>query len=118
MSEHTESDIDALEDLLDAERSALLLGKLDDVSRLHTQKERLIGTLSVNAEKNEAKFEGLTSKIKRNQALLNSALDGIRSVSRRLSAIKQVRHSLETYDALGRKLTVDIRTEGKLEKRS
>lgn len=118
MSEHIESDIDALEDLLDAERAALLLGKLDDVSRLHAQKERLIETLSAHVVQDEAKFEGLNDKVKRNQLLLDSALNGIRSVSRRLTAIKDVRRSLETYDAFGHKLKFDIRTAGKLEKRS
>lgn len=113
-----EADIDALEDLLDAERKALLAGKLDDVSRLHTRKERLIGTLSERAPIEGTKFEGVSDKVKRNQILLNSALNGIRSVTQRLNAIRQVRQSLETYDSNGRKLTVDIRTGGALEKRS
>ncbi len=113
-----EADIDALEDLLDAERKALLAGKLDDVSRLHGRKERLIGALSEHAPIEGANFEGLSEKVKRNQILLNSALSGIRSVTQRLNAIRRVRQSLETYDAYGRKLSVDIRTGGTMEKRS
>lgn len=118
MIDHIDADIDALEDLLDAERAALLVGKLDDVSRLHAQKERLIGALSEHAVRDGDRFASLNEKVRRNQVLLDSALNGIRSVTRRLAAIRQVRHSLETYDAFGRRRTVDIRSGGSLEKRS
>jgi len=113
-----EAELDALEDLLDAERTALLAGKLDDVSRLHANKERLIGSLTECAVTDGTRFESVSDKVKRNQILLNSALNGIRSVSQRMNAIRQVRQSLETYDSFGRKLTVDVRTGGTLEKRS
>lgn len=110
--------MDALEDLLDAERAALLVGKLDEVSRMHTQKERLIDALNTHVPENRTHFESLHRKVERNQVLLNSALNGIRSVARRLSAIKQVRQSLDTYDSLGKKKTVDVRPGGSLEKRA
>ncbi|MFL4469464.1 flagellar biosynthesis protein FlgN [Tateyamaria armeniaca] len=110
--------MDALEDLLDAERAALLVGKLDDVSRLHPQKERLIAVLRDHASEDRDRFKGLHHKVERNQVLLDSALNGIRSVARRLSAIRQVRTSLDTYDSLGRKKSVDLRPSGSLEKRA
>ncbi|WP_299728718.1 hypothetical protein [uncultured Tateyamaria sp.] len=118
MDEEIQAAMDALEDLLDAERAALLVGKLDDVSRLHAQKEGLIAALTDHASENRAAFETLYHKVERNQALLDSALHGIRSVARRLSAIRQVRKSLDTYDSLGRKKTVDVRPGGSLEKRA
>ena len=118
MDHDIDAGADALEDLLDAERAALLAGKLDEVSRLHGRKERLISGLQEHASMGGSKFAGLNEKVKRNQILLDSALSGIRSVTRRLNAIRQVSKSLETYDSQGRKLTVDIRTGGTLEKRS
>ncbi|MEM6309066.1 MAG: flagellar biosynthesis protein FlgN [Pseudomonadota bacterium] len=118
MDNPIETDIDALEDLLDAERTALLAGKLDDVSRLRTRKERLISTLNEHGSFQAEKFEGVREKAKRNHVLLDSALNGIRSVTQRLSAIRKVRQSLETYDSFGRKQIVDIQTGGTLEKRS
>lgn len=110
--------IDALDDLLDAERAALLDGKLDEVSRLHARKEGLIDALNRLEVQDREDFEALHTKVARNQALLNSALEGIRSVARRLAAIRRVRGSLETYDSLGRKCSVDMRPGGSLEKRA
>lgn len=118
MDDEVRNAMDALADLLDAERTALLVGKLDDVSRLHVKKESLITELNEHVTENRAAFEGLYLKVKRNQVLLDSALQGIRSVSRRLAAIKQVRKSLDTYDSLGRKKSVDMRPGGSLEKRA
>ncbi|WP_299378271.1 flagellar biosynthesis protein FlgN [uncultured Tateyamaria sp.] len=110
--------VDALDDLLDAERAALLQGNLDDVSRLHARKERLIDALNREDALDAQSFLPLQNKVARNQDLLNSALEGVRSVARRLAAIRRVRKSLETYDAQGKKTQVDIRTERSVEKRA
>jgi len=110
--------IDALDDLLDAEREALLQGKLDEVSRLHSRKERLIDDLSRYEFRDRDGIGDLRAKVERNQALLDSALEGVRSVARRLAAIRRVRSSLDTYDSLGHKLNVDVQSTGSLEKRA
>jgi len=110
--------IDALDDLLDAERAALLQGNLDDVSRLHARKERLIDALNSEDALDTQSFLPLQDKVARNQDLLNSALEGVRSVARRLAAIRRVRKSLETYDAKGKKTQVEIRPEQSVEKRA
>jgi ligand-binding sensor domain-containing protein len=110
--------IDALDDLLDAERSALLQGDLEEVTRLHLRKERLIDELSRQHVQEETEFAVLQAKVERNQALLDSALDGVRSVARRLASIRRVRQSLDTYDSLGKKRSVDLRKGGTLEKRA
>lgn len=113
-----QSTIDSLDDLLDAERRALIAGKLDEISRLHDRKEMLIGDLNRrDADERESLLE-LNQKLQRNQALLNNALAGIRSVARRLAAIRRVRQSLETYDSSGRKTSVETRVERSLEKRA
>lgn len=113
-----QSRIDALDDLLDAEREALLQGKLDEVSRLHVRKEQLIDDLSCHAFPDPDGIGDLRAKVERNQALLDSALEGVRSVARRLAAIRRVRRSLDTYDSLGHKLSVDVQSPRSLEKRA
>ncbi len=110
--------MDALDDVLDAERAALLQGKLDEVSRLHARKEGLIDTLNRFEFEDPTALGALHGKVERNQELLNSALDGLRSVARRLVAIRRVRQSLDTYDSFGKKRTVDVRTGGSVEKRA
>lgn len=118
MDEELQTAKDSLEDLLDAERAALLVGNLDDVARLHSEKERLIDALKRATHDDRDQLAALSDKVARNQALLDSALEGIRSVTRRLSAIRQVRKSLETYDSFGKRQTVDIRTGGSVERRA
>jgi len=110
--------MDSLDDLLDAERAALLTGHLDGVSRLHMQKEALIDALNRFEFEERSALTGLQVKVERNQVLLDSALDGIRSVARRLTAIRRVRQSLDTYDALGQKQSVDLGVSCSLEKRA
>jgi len=113
-----QSTIDALDELLDAERSALLSGHLDEVSGLHARKEKLIDTLNQLDADDHANLKTLNAKVERNQTLLNSALDGIRSVARRLSAIRQVRQSLNTYDSKGHKSSTNLGVDRSLEKRA
>ncbi|WP_415405022.1 flagellar biosynthesis protein FlgN [Tateyamaria sp. SN3-11] len=116
--EDLQNTIDSLDDLLDAERAALLKGNLEDVARLLERKEGLIDALNRIEFKERSDFEGLQAKVERNQALLDSALDGVRSVARRLAAIRRVRQSLDTYDSFGKKRTVDVRSNGSVEKRA
>lgn len=110
--------IDALDDVLDTEREALLTGDLDQVGRLLERKEALIDRLS-QLEKGElTALDALNGKVKRNQALLDHALQGIRSVAQRLATLRRVRSSLDTYDERGSRQTIDMTTEGTVEKRA
>lgn len=110
--------IDALDDLLEAERDALLSGDLKKLTGLFKRKEALIDALNVaeRFEGNELRL--LDGKIKRNQELLNSALEGIRKVANRMAAFRRVRASLETYDAKGDRQVIDIEPAKTLEKRA
>lgn len=110
--------IDSMDDLLDAERTALLAGNIEEVSRLHLRKEELIDQLNALDAEDTARLAALNTKVERNQALLNTALDGIRSVSRRLAAIRRVRQSLDTYDSRGCKKAVDMGVNRSIEKRA
>jgi ABC-type transporter Mla subunit MlaD len=110
--------IGALDDLLDDERAALLEGNMDQVGRLLEHKERLVEELShpQNAELED--LQRLSSKLTRNQALLNQALEGIRTVARRLASLRRVRSALDTYDARGTRLTIDTSSATSVEKRA
>ncbi|WP_299401231.1 flagellar export chaperone FlgN [uncultured Roseobacter sp.] len=116
--EDFEDVIDALDDVLEAEREALLTGNLDEVGRLLERKESLIDQLSQLELASREPLEALNSKVERNQALLDHALEGIRSVARRLAALRRVRSSLETYDEKGARHTIDVTPESNVEKRA
>lgn len=110
--------IDALDDVLESERAALLEGNLDEVGRLLERKEALIDELSQLELASREPLEDLNSKVQRNQALLDQALEGIRTVARRLAAMRRVRSSLDTYDEKGERRTIDVTPEGVVEKRA
>ncbi len=109
---------DDLEDLLEKERAALLNGDLEKVGRLVERKEDLLETLSQIEVTETESLQNLSEKMKRNQELLDSALEGIRAIATRLAALRRVRQQLETYDAAGKKNTIDMPQENALEKRA
>jgi hypothetical protein len=110
--------IDELDDILEAERSALLSGELDEVGRLVPRKEALVDQLTEEATDNLPQLRALSEKVKRNQGLLDSSLEGIRTVARRLASLRRVRTALDTYDAYGAKQTIDVSAETSVEKRA
>lgn len=110
--------VDELDDLLDAERSALLDGNLEKITALVEQKEALIEQMSALPKSQAEPLEGLQKKVKRNQILLDGALQGIRRASVRLAAIRRIRKTLETYGRDGRKRTIEGEITRKVEKRA
>jgi flagellar biosynthesis/type III secretory pathway chaperone len=109
------ADLDAL---LEEERAALLVGDLEKVSSLLERKEKIIDALSRLDAADAGALQSLNKKLHRNQALLDKALEGIRTVAKRLSALRQVRRSLDTYDEKGVKKAIEMDQTGKLEKRA
>jgi len=104
MTETTGKDaIAELDDLLDRERKALLVGDLDRLHRLTPEKEALLARMTGVDANDEDGLQSLQSKIGRNQDLIASAAAGIRAVADRIAAIRQVQSGLETYDRTGRK---------------
>ncbi|WP_390911604.1 flagellar biosynthesis protein FlgN [Pseudosulfitobacter sp. SM2401] len=118
MDDMIQDTIDSLDDLLDAERAALLTGDIDQIGRLMAQKESLIDTLNDQEAVDRSELEHLNSKVERNQELLHSALDGIRTVARRLATMRRIRKTLETYDAQGRKNSIVLHQEQTVERRA
>jgi flagellar biosynthesis/type III secretory pathway chaperone len=92
---------DALEDLLDRERKAVLGGRFDVLERLAAEKERLVQTVSRNGTGPNALMR-LKSASERNSRLLDAMRAGVAAAQRRVSAMKNQKVSLQTYDAAGR----------------
>lgn len=107
-----------LDDLLEAERTALLSGNLDAIAALVDQKETLITQLVQADVSDDELLATIAHKTKRNQGLLDEALNGIRNVATRLSEFRRVRRSLDTYDSNGAKQSVEIPKTGSFEKRA
>lgn len=109
---------DALDDLLDTERAAVLAGDLDKMAHLLERKEELIDALlEIDSDAAEPISE-IQNKLSRNQILLDGALQGIRRAAARLAAVRQVRRTLETYGEDGQKKTIDSYVAHQLEKRA
>ena len=115
----TTATIDALDELLEEERAALLAGDVAGMSDMHSRKEALLDKLGrLDAVEATEELRGIHRKLTRNQALLDSALAGIRSVARRLAMVRRVKQSLDYYDEDGAKTSVDIGVERSVEKRA
>lgn len=110
--------IDQLDGLLDVERRALLNGELDAIAAIAEEKEQLIDALNAILPEQQPPLKDLQSKVARNQVLLDGALQGIRKVAARLAALRRIRRTLETYDATGRKQTIQGEVDHKVEKRA
>ncbi len=110
--------INALDDLLEREREALLNGDLDAISRLLEEKEELFDRLNTMSQERSPDLSALKGKVQRNQALLDNALKGIRAVAARMSAMRKIRRSLDTYDETGKRTTIEGQKAAQLEKRA
>ncbi|MCZ4257970.1 flagellar biosynthesis protein FlgN [Sulfitobacter sp. G21635-S1] len=110
--------IDALNDLLDSERDALLKGDLERLAEMLAPKDTLIGAINSVPQDDLQGLRELDNKVKRNQLLLGGALDGIRAVADRMAQLRQVRSSLDTYSADGKKRSIDLRDKTTLERRA
>lgn len=110
--------LDALEDLLERERSALTSGDMDTIARLMQQKEDIVGQLNAADLPADAALDELRAKAERNQVLFDSALAGIRAVSARIAELRHMRQGSETYDRHGRKAKLTAPQRSRLEKRA
>jgi hypothetical protein len=111
-------DLKRLENLLEQERAFLLEGDLEGLGTLLPLKEELVETLLADEETNRNIIMPLEEKMRRNQLLIDGALDGIRTVAARLAALRQVRSALDTYDAQGRKRSIPTPVKPQVEKRA
>lgn len=117
-SEDTTEKIAALDALLEAERKALLAGELEKLAAMLENKEGLIAAINGAEHDDLPALQKLDGKVRRNQLLLDGALEGIRSVARRMAALRRIRSSLETYDSAGKKRNIDMTADRAVEKRA
>jgi len=117
-ADHHQNIINALDALLERERAALLSGDLESIAHLLEEKEALFDRLNAIPQADSPNLNALKGKVQRNQALLDNALKGIRAVAARMSAMRKIRRSLDTYDESGKRTTIEGQKAAKLEKRA
>ena len=93
-------------------------GDLDGLSRPLQRKEALIDELNLIDSLTRETLNPLHSKVERNQALLDGALQGIRLVASRMAALRRDHGPVETYTQSGGKTTLDGVKASSLEKRA
>lgn len=114
----TQNNIDSLSTLLETERTALLAGDLAALGDLLPEKEMLITALNADRALDRPELKTLGEQVRRNQLLLDSALDGIREVSNRMSALQKMRSGLATYGSDGLKHDIKVHTDHSVERRA
>lgn len=107
-----------LDKLLTRERTALLSGDLHAIGDLAQEKERLTADLATLGPDGLAHLRDLHDMARRNQALLDGALQGIRLATARLAAYRRLRGEMDTYDPQGRKTTIPGILKHRLERRA
>jgi len=107
-----------VESLLARERTALLSGDLHAVGALAQEKEAIAAELEQIGPGALHAAKRLGEAARRNQALLDGALQGIRLATARLSNHRRLRGTMETYDPQGRKTTIAGILAHKVERRA
>ncbi|MGR3621148.1 flagellar biosynthesis protein FlgN [Pseudophaeobacter sp.] len=110
--------IEELDEILDQERQALVRGELDQIEALLSRKEAAISRLNAFEDLERAALNKVQTKVSRNQELLNSAMEGIRSVAARMTELRRVKKGLDVYDRTGRKARYGTTMGQRLEKRT
>ena len=108
--------IEALRALLDQERQLLLTGKIEALTKIAPEKERLLSHLAGSTD-DAGLLDQLRRKADRNQELLVAVSKGIRAVSRRLELLRTQKTQLRTYDSVGQSQNLTQR-KSTFEKRS
>ncbi len=109
--------IDALEDLLDEERAAILDGALEDMGRIASEKERALDRRELTAP-DQMTLDRVRRKAAGNQQLLAAAIRGVRAVSVRLDVLRNGPSDMNTYDRSGQRTTLSSRHQGALHRRA
>jgi len=109
--------IEALNSLLDEERAALLDGDLEQLTHLLASKEALIDEMNEAPQTDLPAMQALDGKVKRNQLLLDGAMEGIRSVAQRLAQLRQAKGALETYGPDGKRYDIPLAADSSVEHR-
>lgn len=107
-----------LRELLEDERAALLAGNLEGLPDYLVRKQTALRKLESEKTKDADGLREVQTMMLRNQELMESALQGIRSVANSLETARKIRASLETYDVTGHRQIVNVQQHQELEKRA
>ncbi|NIZ13288.1 flagellar biosynthesis protein FlgN [Phaeobacter sp. HF9A] len=110
--------IDDLDIVLNEERHALTHGELHKLEGLLERKEALFDQINQITDLEATVLDDVHGKISRNQALLGSAMQGIKAVATRMSELRKVRRGLEVYTPTGSRAHYATTGSLKLEKRA
>ncbi|WP_420004696.1 flagellar biosynthesis protein FlgN [Arenibacterium sp. LLYu02] len=110
--------IDGLDSLLEEERAALTHGELRKLEGILARKEELFDKINALTDLETEALDTIHGKVTRNQALLGSAMQGIKAVAHRMSELRKVRKGLDVYDRSGRRASYTTTGSLKLEKRA
>ncbi|MCG7623630.1 flagellar protein FlgN [Epibacterium sp. Ofav1-8] len=110
--------IDALDALLEEERAALTKGELSKLKDILERKETLFDQLNRISDLEQESLNDVHGKVTRNQALLGSAMQGIKAVATRMAELRKVRKGLEVYNRSGQRTSYTTSGSLKLEKRA
>lgn len=109
-----------LERLLEDVRTALKSGDYQQLAALATEQERMIGRLQtqpVGTAPDKGQSARIADAARRNQRLIEAALEGFRSAARRRDDIRAAEQPIKTYDRTGQKTPLES-NHATLEKRS
>ncbi|ASP19787.1 FlgN protein [Antarctobacter heliothermus] len=106
-----------LKALLEAERTALLEGDFDRLSTLMEEKQALAEALA-HRPLSVSEVTPLRDGLRRNQELFDQAMAGIRNVATRIGDLNRARRATDTYDAHGKRQTIDAPASKRLERRA
>ncbi len=101
----TAAGLEALLGLLDAEREAILKGRLDDLDQIARRKEALISRLTRNPEALREN-PNLLPMLKRNHRLLEAALQGLAEAKTRIGRPAALLSNMEIYGPSGQKTRI------------
>jgi flagellar biosynthesis/type III secretory pathway chaperone len=105
MAERRHPEIEALAELMERERAAILGGDLAALARMAEAKEALVGRVA-RLSADSAGLERLRRLASRNGVLLAAAAQGVRAGMARLKQIVEGPGPLVTYDVSGRRTTL------------
>lgn len=110
--------IDRLDRMLENERTALVSGDFQEIEARLEEKTALFDELATVERIEAANLTRVKEKAARNQALLDSAMEGIRMVANRMAEMRRIRENMSTYDSQGRRNRISTPGPGRLEKRA
>ncbi len=93
---------EALKELYERERAAILSGRFDVLERLVAEKERLVMSV-VQADRDDPALHRLKQQAQRNGTLLRAMESGVRAAARRIEEMRTGSAALQTYDSAGQK---------------